>query len=184
MRSTAVIHAIVLLSWGGLWACGESTADDPGTGTVSAIDHDLWEVVPVESDPFSERFTEESYCATWGYFAEDIGGEYSFSINTRDCNYLTVSQPSLRALSPGDMLTLRLYHFELRAPEAAEAYAAIAIGGAVVWEERVPIPSPSGLVRAEWEVTSAAPEGTSILFHLDNHGLNSWSLIDLTVTPN
>ncbi|MEL6180357.1 MAG: hypothetical protein AAFS10_15470, partial [Myxococcota bacterium] len=97
--------------------------------------------------------------------------------------YVTIRQPILRTLHAGDRLEGRIWHFDLTAPGPGDAYVAYSLDGEIVWESDVRIPSSSGLILPAWEMTRTIPEGTSIYFHLNNHGSNSWSVIDLLVVP-
>jgi len=148
------------------------------------VSHPLWQ--PVEDaadDPFDHR-PAETACDESGYQAELLAGESVFSVETRDCAYLTATQPSLVALSQGDLLKVRLWHFALTSTEAsAEAHVALALDGEVVWEKTLDIPTEAGLLSDTWRAERPLPAGTPVHLHVHNHGENSYSLIELSVLP-
>lgn len=149
---------------------------------VSLISHARWqELTPVE-DPFDDR-PEGSTCARGGFMRELLGAEEAFSVDTGRCPYVTVTQSMLRDVAPGDLLKVRLWHFELTAPEPAEAHVAVIVDGVAVLDARLPIPAPGGLVASETRVERAIFAGAPVYFHLHNHGTNSWSLVELSAGP-
>lgn len=159
--------AVCVLSAG----CG--CPHEPGPLVTS----DGWALVEAASDPFGDRLDQVD-CNPSAYGAEDLGGEQVFSVDTVDCNYITVVQPAATDVCAGEMLKMRLWHFALSGGD--ESHVAVAIGGMTVWEERIPIPAASKLFVPRFE----APEitaGTPIHFHLHNHGSNSYSFIELSV---
>lgn len=118
-----------------------------------------------------------------GRIVEDFEGEPSLSIDTRICEYVTLEQPSLAALSGGDELHLRIHHFDLSAEAPAEGHAAVVLAGQLAWETHVPIPSPDAMIDATFSSPTDVSRGDPIEFHLHNHGENNWSLIELSVVP-
>lgn len=142
----------------------------------------LWLPLDPQEDPFTDR-PEASHCAPSGLMPELLAGESVFSVDTGACTYVTVRQPTQREIEPDEVVELRLWHFELSAPEPAEAHAAVVIEGLVVLDQRVPIPQPGGLISTELRVDRVIPAGTPVYFHLHNHGANSWSLVELSAGP-
>lgn len=102
-----------------------------------------------------------------------------FSVDTEDCGHLTVVQPSLAAIAEGDRVELHVFHFRLSAPERAHGHVEVRVGDHVVFGEQVAIPADSGVERWSWTADRAFDAGATVLFHLHNHGLNSWSLVEL-----
>jgi hypothetical protein len=118
-----------------------------------------------------------------GYGPEPFGGDLVFEVNTGFCNWGTFEQPLLDDVAAGELVQPRLWHFELTSPFPAEGYAALAIGHDVVWEYRVAIPSESALAADGWIAEANIPAGTPIRFHVHNHGINSWNLVEITAEP-
>lgn len=165
----------------------DESSEATETGTTeprSLIDHEAWEVVPAAEDPLAEHRPETVECGIAGWYVEGDTTE----IDTNFCNYLALRQGSLEAIAVGDDLRLSFYHFDLTAPEQADAHFAVLVDGEVVWEELITI--PGGTDKADAFVytydTAAefdAPAGTEIGLHLHNHGQNTWALQELSVTP-
>jgi hypothetical protein len=128
-------------------------------------------------DPFSPLQPSGAFCDPSAVAYELIGGEPSLQINTQGCNYVTLWQPTLTDLRAGDEIYLRVWHFSLTAPAPGTAYLAIQLGDQVVWSTELPIPSEGGLIADQVVAPADAPAGTPIYFHLQNHGENSYNLI-------
>jgi hypothetical protein len=152
------------------------------------------------TDPFAPLRTPEHYCDDTCHFPEFLQvGEFSYTTETRRCNYLTVRQTTLEPIRPGDTLFVRLWHFALSSPSGGRAYMSVQVGDRRVWEGRLPIPCRGGLVGfvpggdcldnpdgvdadpAEFTADFEAPAGTPIYFHVQNHGENSYNLVEISV---
>lgn len=155
--------------------------------------------LPAE-DPFAPLRTSEHFCDDTCHFAEFLQvGEYSYSVDSAYCNYLTVVQETRSAIAPGDEILIRFWHFALNAPDPGRAYVAIQIGDRIVWDARVPIPCRGGLMGmipggdcidtpgaadvdpARFVADFSAPAGTPIYLHVQNHGDNNYSLVEASV---
>ncbi|MDB4974017.1 MAG: hypothetical protein JWN48_2358, partial [Myxococcaceae bacterium] len=80
----------------------------------------------------------------------------------------------------GETLKVRLWHFELSAPEPATAHVAVLVDGLAILDETVPIPAAGGLLIKELRVPRPIPAGAPVYFHLHNHGANSWALVEVS----
>jgi len=110
------------------------------------------------------------------------------------CDWLTLEQPSLRAIRRGDQIEIRMRHAELTAP-APDGFARVmfTIGDqlvvdhqhAIPWEAeffpRTRDPVTGELVPEIWVADKDYPEGTRLLFHVDNHGKNEYMLIEARI---
>ena len=65
-------------------------------------------------------------------------------------------------------------------PEA-QAEVAVALDGDIVVSESVAIPTSSGLLAPRVTLERDYDEGSLALFHVGNHGDNSWNLIELSL---
>ncbi len=74
-----------------------------------------------------------------------------------------------------------MWHFALSAESPAAGWAAFAIEERVLWAQAVEIPAESGLIRIQWQAPRDLMAGEMLRFHVQNHGDNSWHLIDLNV---
>jgi len=148
--------------------------DGPLTAT------EAWEEVAAEDDPAADR-PDTINCPTGSWIQEDLAGEPSVEIDTGLCNYLALGQPALTELEEGDTLHLRLWHLELYSDSASLAHAALYVADSLVWEEDIPIPSDAGMVRPEILVEEDTEAGAPVVFHLHNHGFNTWNLLTVEV---
>jgi hypothetical protein len=141
-----------------------------------------WQLLDAGADPFPDRPALVD-CAPAGVLPENLSGEDVLGVETGLCGYLTAQQPTQRAVAIGEVLKVRLWHFELAAPDPAEARALLEVDGLRVLDERIPIPSPGGLIVRQLRVERAIPAGAPVYFHLHNHGANSWALVELSAGP-
>jgi hypothetical protein len=162
-----------------LGAAGCSEAGDAGTTTM-VIDPDGWEVLDGAADPFAAERPGEAACDPSAVTQEVFGGEPALEVWTGLCDWVSVTQPLLAAVPAGAEVTLRLWHFELTAPAPGSARLAVAIDGEPVWQTTLVIPAASGLVRETWTLPRAAAAGAPIVFHLDNHGANTYALLEIS----
>lgn len=166
--------SLLLLS--ALLGCGGPRVKEP----QALIDHSAWRLLEPSEDPFIAEKPAGAECRTEAHGPELLGGEMTLGIDTQDCGYISVAQPALHEIKTGDVLHLRLWHFELTSLQPSQSVAAIAVDGQVIFERSIPIPAESGLESPYWEATLDTPKGAQIVFHLRNHGTNSYSLIELT----
>ncbi len=146
------------------------------------VDLEAFTVVSHEAaDPFRDQAPSDANCdlATTGY--ELFGGEPSFGVDTMRCGYVTAEARALTHIAEGDQIHIRLWHFDLIAPEAATATVAIAVRGETLYEQFLAIPGPSGLDAPYFEAPFDAETGDPVHFHVRNHGSNSYALLELTV---
>jgi hypothetical protein len=159
--------------------CDSMPGVDSGLrGEVPLIAAAAWVVLEADDDPAEDRPDEVS-CPDEARSVETIGGDPSLEIDTGVCDYLAVVQPLLANAVVGDRITGRIWHQALSASEEAEAHLAYSLDGEVVWETWTPIPLDAGIVLPDFELEFDAPEGTPLVFHLHNHGSNTWNVIDL-----
>jgi len=158
-------------------ACA-ATAD----GNVALVNHDAWQVAPADVDPWGALRPAEDGCTTADRYPEDFAGTYSYAIETGPrCGYTTVVQPALSDACAGQTLYVWLWHFGLTAPDPGEAHIAVKIGDFDAWSATLPIPSESGLFTEEITLPVDVPAGTPIYYHVDNHGSNSYNLLEVSI---
>lgn len=149
---------------------------DDGTGApgefVPIVDHLEWEMLDAVADPLAEHRPDIVECGIAGWYVEDD----KLEADTNNCNYLALRQPSLVAIEAGQQIGLDLYHFDLVAPEPALAHLAILVDGELLWEDEVEIPSFAHVYTEVFVSPLSAPAGAEVVFHLHNHGQNTWVL--------
>lgn len=169
-----------------LASCGNGLDPDemPAPDPRQLVDVAGWVEVPIDEDPFAPPVPFRIDCdPVAGFGVQPFGGDLVFEVATGACNWATVEQPLQGDIAEGELFRPRLWHFELTSPRPAEGYAAVAIEDRIVWEYRVAIPAPSALVRHGWIADTDIPAGTPVRFHVDNHGINTWSLVEITAEP-
>ena len=150
---------------------------------VSLIDQTAWVDTPEASDPLADHRPPMLDCGIAAWFLE--AGDTVLEMDTGVCDYMSLEQPMLVGVEEGQTLGLEMFHFDLTAPEPAEAHIALLLGETVVWERVIPIPGgPGGSAPAEvWQETFSsevsAPAGTPLRLHLHNHGQNTWNLTEI-----
>ncbi len=97
------------------------------------------------------------------------------------CNWITLEQPSLRAIRAGDQVEVRARHSALTAPVPGEAHMTFVIDDEVALDYTVSIPSDFVFPKATWTASKDYPAGTPLLWHVDNHGSNEYMLIEVNV---
>lgn len=150
-------------------------------GVRSLVDHHTWTVLSDSEDPFIAKKPMEAPCTPESIGYEDFAEEPSFTVKSMGCAYVTVQQKCITGMCPGENLHMRLWHYNLTNIDgAAEAYGALRVDGKTIWEETIPIPSNSELIYPYIALDTELAEGAPIEFHLQNHGMNSWNLIELS----
>jgi len=151
-------------------------------GAQALIHATLWEAVPSSDDPIAATdLLPEDQCGTEATTIEFTDDGTYYDIDTTDCGWLTVTQPALDSLSPGD--TLRIWAFRW-ANVVAEGAGRLTVAAGeppeVLWEVHPELPNDtSELYYEDIQVTQAVPAGTDLYWHVSNHGQNVWSLIGL-----
>ncbi|MCB9751203.1 MAG: hypothetical protein H6713_14595 [Myxococcales bacterium] len=138
---------------------------------------DGWEELRADADPLPEHRPAEVVCSRLGWYAETDGLE----VDTSACNYLAVEHASLEALRPGDVVRVELWWQSLISLEPAEGHLAVWLDGQLLWEERVAIPGYADARDVRVPITRFVPAGAPVIFHLHNHGTNTWRLRGLSV---
>lgn len=97
------------------------------------------------------------------------------------CNWITLEQPSLRAIHAGDQVEIRAFHDALTAPVPGEARMSFVVGDELAFDDHAPIPSDSDFPTVTWTAPKDYSAGTTLLWHVDNHGANEYLLIEANV---
>jgi hypothetical protein len=177
--------ALVCLLLSPALACAPASGEGEETGTTgetgasgewaSLIDHEQWQVLDAAADPLADHRPELVECGLAGWYLETA----KLEVDTNFCNYLAVAQPSLVALEQGQTVQVIFYHFDLVAPEPALAHVSILVDGEVLWEQEITIPGDANVFLEEFPSPITAELGSEVVFHLHNHGQNTWVLQDL-----
>jgi hypothetical protein len=169
-------------------ACGEGGAErSPDAGPSDAAAAALLVEVPLlepeafgyaelARDPLASHQPAEIRCGLTGFYPER--GE--LELDTSECNYLYLEQPAPHAVPAGSELQLVLRHYDLAAPEPAQAHVAILFGDSVEWEMTIDVPGAANAYEVTWRSSETLELLSPIRVHLHNHGQNTWILSSLS----
>lgn len=161
----------------------EESDDSTDPEPVALVEYDAWErVTDPTVDVFADQRPADAVCEDSGWFPDPIA--QTLEIQTELCDYVTLRQPTLAAIEPGDVVTVFGYHDLLTAPEPAQGYLGIAIDGEIEWALEVPIPSDAASFEQSFTTERSLPAGADLQFHVHNHGPNTWELLAVLVTAS
>lgn len=172
-----------------LAACaGDDAIDVPRTPAALVNPFD-WTALAPADDPFADHRPADAACPPGSWGGEPFAEQYTLEVQTGPgaCRWLSARQPTLSPVAAGDPIRIRLWHFALtpeRPGERAEAHAALALAGDVIWERRVVIPAEGGLLLDTVAAPRTLPAGAPLVFHLHNHGANTWNLLEVLARPD
>ena len=181
-RENTTTGALLVGQLLGATGCPEPEPEEPLPVELARVDG--WvRVTDVEADVFGASRPEDVPCdEVMGYGLESFGPDLAFEVKTDLCDWFTGTQPTAVALAPGDIVSIDVWHYDLVAEMPAQGYVALAIDGAIAWEETVEIPAPGAMLEGEIAIESELPAGTELQFHVHNHGPNSWDLLGIEAT--
>lgn len=158
------------------WSSNEPYNFVPEILHISLIEAKAWDVQSKVSDTFPEHRPKEVTCARdSGWMVE----EGALEIRTEFCDYLSLSQHALLDLDVGTEMELALSYSDLNFNAPASAHIAVSIGGNILWESEIAIPSERALLKEIITLPFAVARGDSIEIHLHNHGDNAWTIHSL-----
>lgn len=156
----------------GLLPVGCAVEQAPPAEPAALLDLAGWEPAQESADPVPEHRPPEVDCSALSWFVE----ANSLEVDTTFCNYLTLIQPLAAPVMEGDTLRWSHWHQDLFAAEPAEGHLALSLGGDLVWEQDVPIPSEPDYHEVSWRSDRDFAAGDDIVLHLHNHGTNTWNI--------
>jgi hypothetical protein len=149
----------------------------PAGDSASLIAVEDWAEQGESSDSLAGHRPTELDCQANSWYEEDGALE----VETGYCNYLSLTQPGKTDIKAGDTLHLVLWHGDLAFEQPATAHVAISIGGELVWEQQVEIPTEAEIFDVKVPLDFDAPAGAPVEYHLHNHGYNTWTLLQLEI---
>jgi len=175
------------------WVRSSSDKGEPFYGAPP--DDAACELTPIDCPEFPwpedecVEFERTSTCIA-SYVPECLDSFTVLSVYTRMpddrvnlCNWITLEQPSLRAIRAGDQVEVRARHSQLTAPFPGEARMTFVIGDEAALDYTTPIPSDFVFPSDTWTAPKDYPAGTPLLWHVDNHGSNEYMLIEVNILP-
>jgi len=173
-----------------LWlvlGCGDSTGENgrldplPSGVADAAVATNLVVAMPQAWVPAVglHPWTAEGSTCEPDYLLETYDGLEVIEIDTRQCKNQTLSQSLTRPIMAGTKITVVGFHFSLTSFERTQGHFALAIGDRVIVDEGVDIPSSSGGFERHFRPESTIPVGTTLYWHIHNHGANRWILVSM-----
>jgi len=164
-------------------SCGEENSSDneaklPPREPFFLTDQAGWRAMTKEEDPFADEGLYQD-CIEGGFKVETT----ILEVETDICPYVTLTQPTKQDILPGDEIDFSFWHLVLVSESSASAHVVIRLGDFFEFERTITIPSSEMIYPVRWKATEKIPSGTTIYFHLHNHGFNSYRLSEIEVTP-
>lgn len=181
MQSTSVRAACSLVAFvvSGLAGCPAEPLCEQKT---PAVDPRGWTFVANDDDPLWKAPPETATCSADEIQVQSFGADDAVEIDTSfGCGWATVSQALQVPLHAGDDVQVRVFYFSQASFPEAQAEVAVALDGDIVVSELVAIPSSSRLLAPRVTLARDYAVGSLALFHVGNHGDNSWNLIELSL---
>lgn len=175
-RSLVLVAAVAAVTL----ACSSgSPPPGPALHYESLVALDDWQGVEHDEDPFVVGARAIPACATPGFRVE--ADQSWLEIDTTVCAWVTVKGSARFGVEVGEKLKLEVSHFDLDAPTPAEAELRLRFGDCEAWSKTIPIPSAADVLVDELDSPCALREGDAVLFHLQNHGQNTYQLQDVAI---
>lgn len=174
-NALSIITSFILI---GLFsACHGSEAVTSTSITQELVRADAWALIAESDDVFLHHRPAHIDCGGSGYVVEDG----ILEIDTGRCTYFAASQPLRHDLSSTDTLVVTIYHDHLFSVDGGLGHIALSIDDDILWQVDIPIPAESRLFTEYVPLSHFYESGRHIAFHLHNHGVNHWRLVNLTV---
>ena len=149
------------------------TTVPPVQTRISLVEAAAWDYQSRTRDVFADHRPQDIECdRDEGWLIEDD----EIEVRTDVCNYLSLTQESLLNIPAGSRLEFALSHGDLVYRENSSAHAALSVGGVIVWEQEIAIPSEGAIYREDIELEFEVAQRDSIEIHLHNHGSNAWTI--------
>ena len=177
--------SLIALLWGASLASCAPASDENNTSSLNEsalrwyplVEGDAWQILEPETDPYRAALVGRTRCARTD-FGEEYGG---VELSTVRCGYLTLRQGLLRSVARGALIELQLWHSPLVSERQREGLIALRIGEEELWRQPLLIPADAESWTLRWESERALKAGAEVLFHVHNHGANSYTLYRLSV---
>jgi hypothetical protein len=176
-RSIAGLSAVALAA-----ACSSESAKpkpklEPAVQPL--VTFERWTSVARSEDPFVDDPAAAPACVGSGFRVEP--DDEWVEIDTGLCNWVTLTQPARFAVAQGDEIRIGFSHFDLDAAAPSQAELRLRFEDCEAWSKTIPIPSAAAVFVEPFYSPCALEAGQSVLFHLHNHGQNTYQLSDLSL---
>jgi hypothetical protein len=158
------------------WGCSQAEPAGAGTAPEPLVAFEDWTSVPHADDPFVTA-SDLPECVEPTFRVED--DQQRVEVDTTLCNWVTLAQAALTGVAVGDELELDFSHYDLTAAAPASAELRLRFGECEAWSQSIPIPSAAKVYETHFQSPCGLAQGAKVLFHLHNHGQNTYQLKDL-----
>jgi hypothetical protein len=177
-RATAAALFAAIAVLGGC-STNESAPSMAGQTFQTLVPLAAWSSVSRDADPFIEvASAPPAACVGPGFRLEPV--DDWLEIDTGLCNWVTLTGSAQAAVVEGQQLKLELSHYNLEAGAPAEAHLRMTLGACDAWSKVIPIPGAAAVYTEQFASPCALEANGAVLFHLDNHGQNTYQLQDLS----
>lgn len=144
----------------------------------SLVALESWTNVPRDVDPFIASGRDVPSCAEPTFRIEE--DQAWLEIDTTLCAWVTVEQTTRAEVAKGELLELQFSHYDLDAAEPASAELQLRFDDCDAWSKSIPIPNAAQVYTEQFRSPCRMTNTSDVLFHLDNHGQNTYQLKDLS----
>jgi hypothetical protein len=169
----------MLLSAALALGCSEAAAPSAAPQYEALVELDAWHRVMRKDDPFVAASDAADDFVLSGFRLEP--DQHWLEVDTGACNWVTLSANARYPVEVGQMLRLRVSHYDLDAAAPTTAQLRVGFGDCDVWSKSIPIPSSANVEQEELASPCALSRGAAALFHVHNHGQNTYQLQALEI---
>jgi hypothetical protein len=178
MRAPSLAAWIGLGVASALGGCSNHADPAPTTSYQPLVLLSDWSSVSRDEDPFVTDAAAAPACVGPGFIIEN---DYHWlEVDTGLCNWVTLKASAESAVTEGQQLQLIVSHYDLNAAAPAEAELRLSFEDCDAWSQAIPIPSAANVDKEQFASPCVLKAGGSVLFHLHNHGQNTYQLQDLS----
>lgn len=176
--------ALAWLAWTtALSGCSNDGAEPSPTQVESRFETlvplEGWSSIARADDPFITDPEAAPACVGPGFRLETDFQQ--LEIDTGFCNWVTLSGSALFDVSEHQSLQLEFSHYNLEAAAPATAELKLSFPECDVWTKELAIPGAAAVYKEQFASPCALKAGQSVLFHLHNHGQNTYQVQGLAV---
>lgn len=175
---SAWLALLALLLDAGCSSGAEAKTGSPTDSSRAAlVSLEGWTAVARADDPFTAAGEEPPECEP--SFHVEVAQNW-LEVDTTACNWVTLSQPAQAEVAEGDRLEFDFSHFDLDADAPTTAELRLRFDDCDAWSTSIPIPGAADVYAEQFRSPCRLTSHSQVLFHLHNHGQNTYQLKDLS----
>lgn len=172
LAATALLAQVAVLAGCSTTAEPPPSKAEPTFQTLVPLEG--WSSVSRADDPFVTDLELAPACVGPGFRLET--DTQWLELDTGLCNWVTLTGDALFDVSTGQQLQLEFSHYNLEAAAPATAELQLSFPDCDVWAKELPIPGAAAVYKEQFASPCGLKAGQSVLFHLHNHGQNTYQL--------